>query len=225
MGWAAVAQIAGELGTSAINAHGQHKANRMNIAMQREQQEWEKMMSNTAVQRRRADIEAAGGNPAAAFVNGGEASTPNISPARIDPVKFNAPNIASAMMLRAQMDNIKADTFQKTASTRAQTVATDIVEANKPGKIESDAQLQKIAPEKARAEMENTIGRTHLTAQQADKLEKTMDSLVSMVQQQAREGKLNLDALENVAEIGGVEAGKLSPIMKTLIDLFRTLNK
>jgi len=224
-GWAAVGQIAGEVGTSLINAHGQHKANRTNIRLQREQQQWEEMMSNTAVQRRRRDIEAAGGNPAAAFVNGSEATTPNISPARVEGVKFTAPNIQSALMLRAQLDNIKADTINKSAATRAQTVATDIVEGNKEGKIASEAELFKMAPERARAEIENVIGRTHLSAQQADKLERTIDSLVQLVHEQAREKKLDVDALQNVSEIGGIEAGKMQSVMKTLIDLFRTLTK
>jgi len=224
-GWAAVGQIAGEVGTSLINAHGQHKANRTNIRLQREQQQWEQMMSNTAVQRRKADIIAAGGNPAAAFVNGSEASTPTISPARVEGVKFNAPNIQSAMMLRAQLDNIKADTIQKSAATRAQTVATDIVEGSKDSKIASDLEMQKLTPNKARAEIENLLGRTNLTAKQAEKLDKTMDSLVSVVQQQARAGKLDLDALENIASVGGIEAGKMKDTLKVLADLFRMLVK
>src|SRR5688572_23251590 len=67
------------------SSSSQHKANRANIRLQREQQAWEQMMSNTAIQRRRTDIEKAGGNPALAFTGGGEASTPSVAPARVEP--------------------------------------------------------------------------------------------------------------------------------------------
>lgn len=218
-GWAAAAQAAMEVGASWMNSSAQHKANRTNIRLQREQQRWEENMANTAVQRRVRDIQLAGGNPAAAFVSGGEAATPTLAPARVDPPSYRAPSLNSAALLKAQLDNIKADTFNKSADTRNKTIAGDVAKGMfEGGQVELELEGKRAGVEKLREEIVNTAERSNLTAKQANLLEKTTDSLVQAAQQQAREGKLNLDALENIAAIGGIEAAKSAPLLKLLKD-------
>lgn len=213
------------------NYSAQRQANKTNVALQREQQSWEEQMSNTAVQRRAADIEAAGGNRALAFTNGQEASTPTVTPARIDAPRIDPVNIGTAMLLKTQIDNIRAQTANTQAQTAGQNIKNNIDNAFAPqiAAINLDLQtLQKQNAEKNYDLLEQQIKNAVQTganlqiqgAQSAAELgrfNQMTANVIALAMQQVRAGQLDLAALENVASVGGIEAGKAQGVISAII--------
>lgn len=227
----AVTNIAGSLS----NRHEQRRTNAQNLAMQREQLAWEENMSNTAIQRRADDIEKAGGNRALAFTNGSEASTPVLAPARNEAPRFDSPNLGQVALLKAQIDNINEDTRGKRIKNNVDNAfAWNIAALNQDlktiakqkGEKQYDLLKQQIN-NAVQAEINAQIqaqGYQISNARQAAELEqfkRTTEAIVQLAIQQARAGQLDLDALENIANVGGVEAGKMQGVIKTVLDAVR----
>lgn len=99
------------------------EANAFNAEEAQKQRDWEEEMSNTAYQRQVKDMQAAGINPAVMYGGAGSsgASTPSgssassVSPSGHDISGFLS-SIMDAALLKAQIENIKADTRQKNAN-------------------------------------------------------------------------------------------------------------
>lgn len=126
--WLPVANFIGDIWGANQGANSAAAANRTNIQLARENRDWQAKMDNTAIQRRVADITAAGGNPALAFTNGGAASTPSVASPTVEPTfkpEWTKGSTAQAALLKAQVDNLQASTANtaaQAARTRVQTM-------------------------------------------------------------------------------------------------------
>lgn len=183
-----------KVGSSLLNHHSQQSTNRQNAQMQREQLGWEERMSNTAIQRRADDIEAAGGNRALAFTNGQEASTPVLAPAKNEAPQLDGEaGFTAARIGKEQVANLKANTAAQIAAAQKTGADTDLSRA-----LASKARVEQLAILSTARQTDANVG---LIDQQKQEILQRIKNLVSEQKLRDLEIKLKNKTLEDAAKI------------------------
>lgn len=144
-----VVEGASSLAAAGLNYFGQREANRANRKIAREQMQFQERMSNTAYQRARADMEAAGFNPMLMYQQGG-ASSPAGASAQIQSETAGVSSSALAVKrtaaeldnLRAQNENLRTQNSKMNAEIGLTKALEKAAEADKALKMASAVGVQ-----------------------------------------------------------------------------------
>lgn len=220
--------LAGDVVGGLFGSNSAAKANKANIKLARENRDWQAQMDNTAVQRRVADVKAAGGNPALVFTGGQSASTPAVASPTVEPTfrpEWTKGSTAQATLLKAQLANLNANTANTAAMARKNAVEAKVTETYgmEGGLADIQTKWHKSTQELLRKYiLENQM---HTSAAEREKAEKSVDPFIQKLRQEAELGRLDMESAQRIAKEFGLSTGPTSTFMRMIIDILRLMKK
>lgn len=218
--WAAAGDWAAKAMDQFLGQDQAHKANRTNIMLAREAQDWSERMSSTAVQRHMADLKAAGVNPMLAMSPGAQASTPAPAVARVEPTYRSGgesarPRIAETMLQMALIDKTRAEARSANADAIAKEAQVPYSASNAAATSEKlSMEVTRISQEINKADIDIASGRLSLDQQKA--MQPLLLSAQQLVNAALKLGLSRKDLESNVAKMFGVPFEYGGAIIETL---------
>lgn len=197
--------IAAGIAGAGLGFFGQQQQDKRNVALARENREWQERMANTAHQREMADLKKAGINPMLRHMSG--AATPTGDRAEVgDPVGKGAASAMEAMMMRAQLSLLREQAgLTRDQAAKARTEAADIQQSWNAGKfdtIRSQAEAAALSVEQQRRMLPLVLQRARA---EIDSMASSAEAAKARaaLDRAAETGALNLQEFErNIGEIG-----------------------
>lgn len=216
---------------SALSSHnGAAAANKANVKLAKENRDWETEMANTAYQRKRKDLEAAGYNPMFG-VEGAGAAVPVLAPARVENESAQSSAIAASSMdklqsklaMQAQIQNVQANTAKAAAEARKAQVEANNAEKFGPQNAFYDSAERKAnawaATVAADIAKDTQADQVAMTKAEREIMERTLPAVIELAQNQAETGKLNLSALRAESEMSETTFGKILPYIRAVLGI------
>ncbi|WNK13084.1 MAG: DNA pilot protein [Microvirus sp.] len=233
---AALAPLTGGASLAAYGVYGQNSANKANQANAQAQMDFQERMSNTEIQRRAADLKAAGLNPSLAVTQGG-ASSATGARAEVQNPLANATNSAIALRTQAaQLAQMDAQTKLLSEQARGQNIQNVISEKGVPwsadkaafqqGQLELDvrnaaAQLRNLE-EQHNIQLEDLLNK-RLTNTQLEQMQPLLKAAQEIANELDRlnipEAKVNAQWFSDPTG----SAGKISGAMKDILQIVKML--